>query len=118
MLQIIICTPQNDQIKGEQTTHLKKLVEEAKVFAEKLRAAKTITREDVEKAMLRKLDCGREADKELKLMEEKIVLLDCELEKSHEELDKMTTYKVCTCTVAMLYVYICYNTPTSALSDL
>ena len=64
------------------------------MFVKKLRAAETITREDVEKAMLRKLACGREADKELKLIEEKIVLLDCELEKSHEELDKMTTYKV------------------------
>ena len=73
---------------------MKRLLVEAKKLAEKLRAAETVTRSDVERSMLDKL-CNikdmKQGEVDLKM---KIEQVDGELEKLHKELATILKYRV------------------------
>ncbi len=71
------------------------MLEEAKQLAEKLRAAETISRSDVEKAMLDKL-CNVKDMKQGEIdLKKQIENIDSQLESLHEELAEIQKYRVC-----------------------
>lgn len=82
------------QIKHERSSHLQRLVQDAKEFEMKLDEAETITREDVEKAMIKKLELAKVTSSELIDKEREVGRINMILERVHTETAKLKKYKV------------------------
>ena len=82
------------KIKHGRSNHLQRLVQDAKEFERKLDEAETITREDVEKAMIKKLQLAQVTSSELNSIESEVARIDTILESVHTEAVKLKTYKV------------------------
>ena len=76
--------------------HLNKLIQEALEFEKKLNESETVGREDVEQAMLIKLDCGKLAMDDILTLEAAICEQDTQLLKAYEQLSRLKRYKVMT----------------------
>lgn len=74
--------------------NLDTLVKEAKEFEQKLSQSETVGREDVEKAMLDKLEFMRRAKADIVSLEAAIEGIDKDLEQVFIELSKLRKYKV------------------------
>ena len=85
---------QNYTTKQEKLHHLNTLVQEAIEFEKKLNEAEMVGREEVEKAMLEKLNWSRQANDELRKINETIMKEDEKLREAYEELKKLLKYKV------------------------
>ena len=74
--------------------YLKRLLDEAKEFAERMQAKETITRGDVELAMQEKLHIIKSLEDEEKELNSKIKLVDEMLESKNDDLTRMRRYQV------------------------
>lgn len=95
---------QNYTTKQERIHHLNTLVQEAIEFEKKLSEAETVGREEVEKAMLEKLNWSRMANDELRKLKETIKKEDEKLREAYEELEKLLKYKVTHSIVKHAYI--------------
>lgn len=81
---------------------MKKLLAEAKELVEKLRATETVSRGDVEKAMMDKLSCIRRMEQEEEELRKKLQQLNKQLEKVHEGKARILKFKVSLLNVVIL----------------
>lgn len=100
---------QNYTTKQERLYHLNTLVQEAIEFEKKLSEAETVGREEVEKAMLEKLNWSRMANDELRKLKETIKREDEKLREAYEELEKLLKYKVIHSIVKYAYINLCVS---------
>ena len=95
---------QNHQVKGEKQVYLKKLLREAKELSDKLKATETVSRGDVEQAMMDKLSCMADLEQEILQLQLRIEQIDMELEALQKERDRIQKFKV-KHMISVLYLY-------------
>ncbi|XP_003386279.1 PREDICTED: structural maintenance of chromosomes protein 1A-like [Amphimedon queenslandica] len=83
----------NYSINQEKGRHLETLIEEAKEFEKKISQSETVGREDVEKAMLDKLDMVRKARQDIANLVTAIDEEDKKLDYAYKELSRLRDYK-------------------------
>ena len=81
-------------MKSEKQVYLKKLLREAKELSDKLKATETVSRGDVEQAMMDKLSCMADLEQEILQLQLRIEEIDTELEALQKERDRIQKFKV------------------------